>query len=396
MQIFRKPRRRDPLYCAIDIREFPAQALAAYEPSLRGKAFVVTCQDPESHKSSVWACSAEALSLGVPRGMPVAFATKRFPKVIAVPRNKELEAAACGELRMVFDRYSPEWSLGDRGKGLIDLTATPASRSRSALSIAATVRDDILASLRLDSLAIGAARSAVVARLLSKQARPSGVCVCEAGREMDLLASMESGLLPGLSPGVRQRLASYGLTRIGQIRDLGREALVRRFGAEGERLYALTMGLLPEREHRPAPQLLAETTLDRDINDMGKLLDRVRFIADKLCFLLKSGNHFIGRFTFHLTYGDGKTVQRTVALPMFTNDYLEIAGRACDAFLALYQRRVAVKTLRLCAIRPEADPGQTELFETEGDLRQRRLGVQLTRVREKCGFEAVRSGAMMK
>jgi DNA polymerase-4 len=206
---------------------------------------------------------------------------------------------------------------------------------------------------------------------------------------------MESSLLPGLSASVRQRLASYGLTRIGQIRSLGREALVRRFGAEGERLYALTMGLLPEREAKPAPQLFAEATLDRDINDMGKLLDRVRFIADKLCFLLKSGNRCIGRFTFQLTYGDGKTAQRTVVLPCFTNAYLEIAGRACDAFLALYQRRVAVKTLRLSATRPETDPGQTELFETEQDKRQRALGVQITRVREKAGFESIRSGAQV-
>jgi DNA polymerase IV len=395
MRIFQKPPRPDPLYCAVDIQEFPAQALAAYEPSLRGKPFVVTCQDPENHKTAVWACSAEALSLGAAGGMPVAVAIKRFPQIVAVMRNKELERAACDELRQVFDRYSPQYSVADRGKGLIDLTATPASRTLSSLAIAASVRDDILKAIALDSLAIGVARSAVVARLLAKKARPSGICLCEAGAEFDMLSSMESSLLPGLSAPLRQRLAAYGLTRIGQVRGLGREALVRRFGGEGERLYALTMGLLPEREARPKPALMAETTLDRDINDMGKLLDRVRFVADKLCFLLKSGNHYINRFTFHLTYGDNKAVQRTVALTGYTNNYLEIAGRACGAFTTLYQRRVAVKTLKLSAGQVQEDPGQTELFETERDRRQRALGVQITRVREKTGFESIRSGAQV-
>jgi DNA polymerase IV len=395
MPIFQKPPRPDPLYCAIDVTEFPAQAIAAYEPSLRGRPFVVTCQDPENHKSAVWACSNETLSLGVRRGMPVAAAIKRFPQVASVLRNKELESSVILELKQVFDRYSPQWSVDDRGKCLIDLTATPASRTMSILAIAARMRDDILKSIALQSLAIGVARSAVAARLLANKARPSGVCVCEAGGEMDMLASMESALLPGLSDAARQRLAAYGLVRIGQIRSLGKEALVRRFGSEGETLYALSMGLCPEREASPKPAIVAETTLDRDINDMEKLRDRVRLIADKICFLLKKEGRFVDRVTFLLIYCDNKTVQKTVTLQCFTNDYTAIAGRLCEAFVALYQRRVAIKSLKLIATRVHVDPGQTELFETEQDRRQRRLGMQITRVREKLSFESVRSGAQV-
>ncbi len=395
MMIFPKRPRPDPLYCAIDIQEFPAQALCAYETSLRGRPLVVTCQDPCGHASAVWACSAEALALGVAAGMPVAAAMKRFPQVSAVVRDKDLECAAREELRQVFDRYSPQFDVGERGSCLIDLTATPASRTMTMRTIATSVRDDVLKAVALDSIAIGVSRSAVVARLLAKKSRPRGICVCETGDELDVLASMESALLPGLSALVRERLSAYGLARIGQVRSLGKEALVRRFGGEGEKLYALSMGLCPERETAPKPLLCAETTLDRDINDMGKLCDRVRFIADKLCFLLKSNCHYVDRFMFLLTYGDNKAVQRTIALPRFTNDYTEIAGRACAAFRALYQRRVAVKSLRLVAPRLQADPGQTELFETEKDLRQRRLGMQITRVREKLSFESVRSGALV-
>ena len=395
MQIFQKRQRPDPLYCAIDVQEFPAQALAAYEPALRGAPFVVTSQDPENHKSAVWACSAEALTLGVVRGSPVAVVTRRFPQVRVVARNKDFERAAREELQQVFDRYSPTVYLDGWGAGLIDLTATPASRAMSPLAIAGSVRDDILKAITFDSLAIGIAPSAVVARILAKKARPCGVCLCEKSRESDMLASMETALLPGLSAAMRQRLAAYGLIRIGQVRSLGREALVRRFGHEGEKLYALSVGLCPEREAAPTAPLVAEITLDRDINDMGKLCDRVRFIADKLCFLLKSGNHYVDRFTFLLIYGDNKIVQCTAALPRFTNDYTEVADRAYAAFIALYQRRVAVKTLKLKAARPQADPGQTELFETERDRRQRALGLQITRVREKLSFESVRSGSQV-
>ena len=393
MGIYQKKPRPDPLFCAIDVTEFPAQAIAAYESSLRGKPFVVACQDPGSHKSSVWACSAQALALGVTRGMPVAAVVKRFPQITAAARNKELEIAAIRELKQVFDRYSPQFYISDFAASIVDLTGTPASRTMCVRAIAQSVSTDIRAAVALDSLAIGIARSAVLTRLLAKKARPNGICVCEAGDEMELLASMESGLLPGLSDWARDRLTAYGLVRIGQIRSLGKEALVRRFGDEGERLYALSMGLFRERTEKPCQPVIAETTLDRDINDMKKLFDRVRLITDKLCFLLKSASRFTDRVTVVLTYCDNKTVQRTVVLSRFTNDYTELSSRACDAFIALYQRRVAVKTLKLIAARPQVDPGQTELFETEGDRKQRNLGVQLTRVREKLSFESVRIGA---
>jgi DNA polymerase IV len=396
MPIFQKSPRPDPLFCAIDVFEFPAQAIAAYEPSLRGRPFVVTCQDPQNHKSAVWACSGEAVSLGVRRGMPIAPATKRFPQLATAARNKELESAVIQELKRVFDHYSPQFYISDFGASLIDLTGTPSSRTMAHREIAAKLREDIRKAVALDALAIGLGRSAVVARLLAKKARPSGICVCESGDETALLAAMESKLLPGLSDSARERLAAYGLLRIGQVKSLGKEALMRRFGTEGEKLYALSQGLYLETRAAASAPIVAETTLDRDINDMKKLCDRVRLITDKLCFLLKSSNRFIDRVTLLLTYCDGKTVQRTIALLRFTNDYSEIASRACDAFIALYERRVAVKSLKLMTTRMHVDPGQTELFETEQDRKQRNLGAQLTRVREKLSFESVRSAAQVE
>jgi hypothetical protein len=53
---------------------------------------------------------------------------------------------------------------------------------------------------------------------------------------------------------------------------------------------------------------------------------------------------------------------------------------------------VAVKTLRLIARSPQADPGQTDLFETAWERKQRSLALQITRVRKKLSFESVKSG----
>ena len=391
MPTFPRPSRPDALYCAVDIADFPAQALAAYDALLRAKPFVVTCQNAQSHKSAVWSCSREALALGVVRGMPVAAVARRFARVAVVARNKELESAAREELRQVCCRYSPQFDISDSGKCRVDLSRTPASRAMAPAAIAAALRADIVAALPLSYMAVGVSRSPLLAQLAARRARPDGACVCEPGDELQALAGFDSKLLPGLSARAKDRINAYGLTSIGQLCRLGKETLLRHFGAEGEQLYALTMGICPPAAVAPAAAPCAETILYRDINDWRILHDKVRFTADKLCFLLKSKNLCINRFIFELTYGDNKTVQRTAVLPEYTNEYLPIAEYACRAFTDLYQRRVAIKSLRLVARTPQADPGQTNLFETVWEQKQKALARQIARVRTKLSFESVKS-----
>jgi len=393
MPIFPKPPRPDPLYCAVDIADFPVQALVAYDAALRGRPVVVTCQDATSHTSAAWSCSRQARELGVRPGAPVALVGRKFPRVAVVARNKELENAAREELLRVLVRYSPCFDVSADGKCCIDLTATPVSRAMTIQAIAAAIRKDIMAALPVAYMAIGLSQSPLLAQLMAKRERPDGVGVCERGAELTMLAGLDSALLPGLRAPTRERVEAYGLTSIGQIQRLGKETLVRHFGAEGERLYAMSMGVRFRAAANAASVPYAETVLQRDINDMGLLRDTVRYTVDKLCFLLKRENLCVNRFTFELVYGDNKAVRRTVALPQFTSEYLSIAGRACTAFTELYQRRVAIKTIRLSVRAPQIDSGQTDLFETAWDHKQKALAVQITRVREKLRFESVRSGA---
>ena len=379
----------DSLYCSLEIPNFSAQALAAYNAGLRGQPFVVTCQDADSHKSVVWACSAEARDLGIFGGMPVMVVKRKFNDISIVLRNKELEASLIDEIKAVFDRYSPDFEISDKGKCSINLTKTPASRTMSMEAIAGAMRGDIVRAIPLQDVAIGLSQSRLVSQLMAKRARPSGVCICEPGTELQTLSAIESRMLPGLSSQSKEKIGAYGLKCVGQIRHLGKETLMRHFGSEGEKLYSLTLGISSKSMVKPMCLLSAETVLDRDINDNELLFRKVRYTVDKLCFLLKKNNQCVDRFQFVLTYGDNKSVQKTVAFPMFTNDFLTIAGAAVRAFIFLYQRRVSVKSVRLIVKNPQANPGQTSLFETAWEHKQQALAEQITRVRSAIKFDSV-------
>ncbi|HLP43545.1 MAG TPA: hypothetical protein VK465_18735, partial [Fibrobacteria bacterium] len=98
-----------PLYLALEARDFAAQAMAAWDLSLRGKAFVVVDQDPDNHKTHALACSVAALGLGIRPGLPYAAVRRRWRQVPALFRRPDWEAALREELGALCYRYTPEY-----------------------------------------------------------------------------------------------------------------------------------------------------------------------------------------------------------------------------------------------------------------------------------------------
>jgi nucleotidyltransferase/DNA polymerase involved in DNA repair len=224
------------------------------------------------------------------------------------------------------------------------------------------------------------------------------VSVCDAGREAQTIAGLDTSMLPGLSGQCRQKLVAYGLRKIGQVQKISKEALVARFGLEGEKLYSLAMGGTAQTivGARHGVPLRAETVLENDINDMDIIIQKVRHTVDKLCFLLKTENVQIKKFTVTISYSDNRKSQKTVALPGLTNDFLTMAQYAQQAFNVLYQRRVAIRSIALDTKDVRPDPCQTSLFETSWERRQAALARQIVKVRNENSFETVVSGAVLR
>ena len=63
----------------------------------------------------------------------------------------------------------------------------------------------------------------------------------------------------------------------------------------------------------PKNVLHAEHVLEWDINDLGHLIQNVRYAADKLCYEMKVNTVWTNRMTFVLRYADNRTAQKTAA-----------------------------------------------------------------------------------
>lgn len=387
-----------PLFLALEAPDFPAQAIAAWDGSWGAKPFVVVDQDPGDHKTFILSCSQAALKLGVRAGMPFAAAARRFKQVTPVFRNPAWEAALVEELRALCWRYTPEANLGEGGAGgraVLDMTGTPAARALQPAALAAKLRRDVLFATGLGQASVGAAATRlmakVMARLAARGGEPTGWC--PPGEEAGTLDPMGPGCLPGLSPQCRERIKRYALESVGQIRGLGRAALAARFGGEGEKLYTLACGMDLEEIRVAQHGLHAETVLEEDINDEDGLGRKVRLTADKLVFQLRKAGLQADKLTLAIRYADGKAARKTVALRPRTDEFRILADKAQAMFLPLYQRRVALRSISLAAPAPKEDTGQTDLFASLGDRRQKALGDALAKIRNRSGFGVILSGA---
>jgi DNA polymerase-4 len=324
---------------------------------------------------------------------------KRHRQVEVVPRDDLIEQTARDELAWIAEHYTPEFDVTEFGRCLLNLSGTPVLRSFAedgptgndvdAENIADRIRDDIVHKIGIRDVAIGIASSHLIASMLAKLARPCGTRICIPGTESETLADLSSDLLPGVSGRAKERIRQYGIKRIGQIQHLGKDALVARLGSEGERLYSLAVGVDTKRKIEKKESIEEETVLDRDINDEKTLRQHVRYTADKLSHLLITASAWASRITFVLIYTDNRRTQKTASFASPTNERNALTRTSLRLFRELYQRRVAIKTLRLVVRQPLQDTHQLDLFESAHEKRQRTVGHAITEVRDRMSFDSI-------
>jgi DNA polymerase IV len=194
----------------------------------------------------VMAASYEARAHGVRGGMPAAEARRLCPDVIAVPPRFDAYVAAGRALFALFERTAPlveglslEEAFLDV-RGLRRIAGAPAE-------IAERLRAEARGEVGL-AVSVGVARTKVVAKMASRAAKPDGILVVEAGDEDGFLLPLQVERIWGVGAATANRLRASGITTVGELAELPREALIEIVGAAaGSRLHALAHN----REWRP-------------------------------------------------------------------------------------------------------------------------------------------------
>jgi DNA polymerase-4 len=385
-----------------DLDAFYASVEQLLDPSLQGKPIAVG-------GGVVLACSYEAKAFGVRGGMPGRQARELCPHLKFVGGHyQEYQRLGDQAIEVVRDftplieRISIDEAFADVS-GSIHLFGSPASM---AAEIRSRVRDEVGL-----PISVGVARTKHLAKIASQVAKPDGMIVVDPATELDFLHDLPVGLMWGVGPVTKARLAEMGVHTIGQLADTPGRSLQRLLGnAVGGKLGALAWNRDPRdvETHRRAGSVSAQSALGKKPANEEVIGPTLRHLADRVATRMRAKNRAGRTVTVRVRFADLRAVTRSITLPAAISATVILADIAKDLVATALTDHPDENVLSLLAIAVshlEDDAVlQLELpFELEHE--ERRPGTQkgaarwvldrsVDEVRGKFGRESVGYGSV--
>ncbi|HUG95730.1 MAG TPA: DNA polymerase IV [Pleomorphomonadaceae bacterium] len=365
-----------------DLDAYYASVEVLDNPSLRGLPVIVGGRPDD--RGVVSAASYEARGFGVHSAMPLRTAARLCPQGVFLPGRVERYAEVSLQVMRIFGTFTPLVEPISLDEAFLDASGAPAGDGRT---IGQAIKDRIQTDVGL-VVSVGVATNKLVAKVASDLRKPDALVVVEPGDEAAFLAPLSVSRLWGVGPRVRQALADYGVTTIGQLAAVPEATLRRRFGRHGVELGHRARGIDPSPVvpgHAPK-SIGHERTFNADVTERTGLDGTLLWLSESVAGRLRRHKMAAGGVQLKLRYEGFETLTRQATLPHPTTDaqvLLEVTHRLLDRTL---QPGRAVRLIGITAI-SLVDAQQLTLF---GDgQRVQRLAEAADAVREKFGDRAI-------
>ena len=385
----------EPTILHVDLDAFFASVEQLADPALQGRPVVVGGLGP---RGVVAAASYEARRFGVYSATPMARARRACPDAVFLAPRLEAYAAASAEVMGILESVTPLVEPISMDEAFLDVSGAR-RLSGSGPEIAASIRTRVRAETGLTA-SVGVATTKILAKIASDDAKPDGLRVVAAGRELEYLHPLPVERLWGVGPATQERLARYGVRTIGDLAALPETTLVGALGvAQGHHLHALAWNR-DARRVAPGRQVKSvghEETFPTDVIDRAVLEREILRLADKVAERLRRGSRTARTVQLKLRYADFSTITRSRTLTEPTDLARELAHTA-TTLLSVVDLGDGIRLLGLSAQQLDsADAVQGSLsFESPDDSdllddreERGRLERSVDAVRARFGADAV-------
>jgi DNA polymerase-4 len=256
----------------VDMDAFYASVEQRDDPALRGRPVVVAWRGA---RSVVCAASYEARTFGVRSAMPALRAERLCPQAVFVPPDFARYKAVSKQVRAIFEKHTPLVEPLSLDEAYLDVSEDLQGLG-SGTAVARAIRTEIREVTQLTASA-GVAPNKFLAKIASDWRKPDGLFVIRPEQALEFLTPLPVGKLHGVGRVMQGKLEQLGVRTVGELRELGAEALSARFGRWGRRLHELSLGIdeHPVEPERPHTQISAEDTFaeDLDLQAVGAQLE---------------------------------------------------------------------------------------------------------------------------
>ena len=349
----------------IDMDAFYASVEQRDDPRLRGQPVVVAWR---GNRSVVCAASYEARRFGVRSAMPAVTAERLCPQAVFVPPDFVRYRAVSRQTREIFRRFTDLIEPLSLDEAYLDVTQNKAGLP-TATKVAQAIRRQIRDELNLTASA-GVAPNKFLAKIASDWRKPNGLFVIQPEEIDTFLPPLPVERLPGVGKVTAQRLTTFGVHTVGDLRGLELADLENHFGRHGLRLHELALGIdeNPVVPDRPTQSISAEDTFERDLI-LEETEGAIRRLAEKVWAASRKETRIGRTVVLKLKTSEFRILTRSVTPPEPPSSCEQLT------FIALALReRVhlgAAQRFRLIGVGlgnfrdPADEPTQPELFQQQ-------------------------------
>lgn len=298
-----------PTILHADLDAFYASVEQLLDPGLRRRPIAVG-------GGVVLAASYEARAFGVSAGMPAWRARQLCPGLRFVGGHFSDYQRLGDRVIEVFDAFTPHVQRVSIDEAFLDVRGSEHLFGPPA-AIAGAIRRRVRSEVGLP-VSIGVARTKRLAKIASQVAKPDGLIVVPADEEDAFLAPLPVGLVPGIGPATRARLAALGVRSIGELRATPGGVLEHLLGpAAGASLGTLTARRRGDRVggSTPARSVGAQSALGRRRATRELMETTLGFLADRVAGRMRSAARAGRCVTVRVRFADLRAVTRAATLP---------------------------------------------------------------------------------
>jgi DNA polymerase-4 len=347
----------------IDMDAFYASVEQRDDPQLRGKPVVVAWR---GNRSVVCAASYEARRFGVRSAMPAVRAERLCPDAVFLPPDFTRYRAVSRQVREIFKRHTDLIEPLSLDEAYLDVSENKTGLP-TATQVARTIREQIRGELNLTASA-GVAPNKFLAKIASDWRKPDGLFIIQPEQIDSFLLPLEVGRLPGVGKVTEEKLKSFAVQTIADLRKIDLSALERRFGKYGVRLYELARGIDKSEviPNRPTQSISAEDTLERDVT-LSETGPMIRRLSEKTWAALRSEPRIARTVVLKLKTSEFKILTRShtpVSPPSSCEELTRIALSLLNRVALHSKQRFRLVGVGLSNFRePEEASANPMLFE---------------------------------
>ena len=288
-----------------------------------------------------------ARTYGVHSAMPMFKARQLCPDAVIIKPNMGKYVEVAREVRTIMRDLTPLVEPVSIDEAFLDLSGTERLHGRSAAKSLAQFARDVEQRIGI-TVSIGLSYNKFLAKIASELDKPRGFAVLGRAEAAQVLAPKPISTIFGIGKVAQERLSRDGFRIIADLQKYDETELMRRLGAEGQRLSRLSRGIdhrkvVPDRD---AKSISAETTFNHDIGAMRPLEKVLWDLSDRVSARLKAKSLSGSTVTLKLKSRDFQTRTRARSL----NDPTQLAKRIFDHGRELLAREIDGTMFRLIGI----------------------------------------------